>query len=189
MALPAAARPPAFPPAVSPVTAAVADRTWTVVRYSGSGMKPFALPTGTGVTWFTIDICGSISRKNTPKGNESTVALAANDCEQASSSPIVTFGRFGGVCGCGGPVAGRVVGTSAASAARMLTGSGASRDGSMMVPSSPFAATLSWGMVTVAFASAPWTTKERPAPGTVAPVGMVSVNVPSRWSAWSAPAR
>src|SRR5260370_1109465 len=88
-----------------------------VVTYCGSGTKPFPSPTGTVVTWFTIDICGSTSRKNTPKGNESVISAAANDCEQASSSPVGTFGRFAGVRGCGGPVAGEGVGTSAPSAA------------------------------------------------------------------------
>lgn len=35
------------------------------VSYTGSGMKP-CFPPGTVMTWFTIDICGSTSRKNTP---------------------------------------------------------------------------------------------------------------------------
>lgn len=105
------------------------------------------------------------------------MASAANDCEHAPSSPIVTFGRVGGACGCGA-VTGWVAGTSASSAARMLTGSGASADCSTTVPSSPFAATRSRATVTVAFASAPCTTKVRPALGIAAPVGMSSVNAP-----------
>ena len=112
-------------------------------------------PMGMRWTSFTMLRRGSTRRTKTPKGNSSIEFDELNSCAQGPLSPRRTLCSCGALAGAGAPGSGIAEGRSACSAARMLTGRGASAFASVITPTSPLAAICAAAIVTVALPFAP----------------------------------